>query len=108
MTKTTQSGIGDGRLGGRVAVVTGAASGIGAASAQRLAAEGALVAVVDRDGDGARRVVAQIGGRALAIEADVAAAHDWERVARDVAAQLGPVAILHSNAAAYAVAPVLE
>jgi len=51
------------------AVVTGGASGLGAATARRLAAAGATVVIVDRDGDGARRLAAELGG--VAIEADV-------------------------------------
>lgn len=94
------------RLTGRVALVTGAASGIGAASARRLAAEGAAVAIVDLDGDGAERLAAELaaaGASALAVAADVADAASWERIGATVREQLGPVAILHSNAAAYAV-----
>jgi glucose 1-dehydrogenase len=95
------------RLEGRVAVVTGAASGIGAASARRLAAEGAAVAVVDLDGQGADRVAASLPD-ALAITADVSDAADWERIAATVRERLGPPAVLHSNAAAYAVGPPEE
>ena len=61
-------------LSGRVALVTGAGAGIGAAVAMRLAVEGAHVAVVDRDGDAARSVAGEIkasGGRAIGVAADV-------------------------------------
>jgi NAD(P)-dependent dehydrogenase (short-subunit alcohol dehydrogenase family) len=61
-------------LKGRVCVVTGAASGIGAEAARCLAAAGALVAVLDRDGPGAARVAGEIGsagGRAIGVAADV-------------------------------------
>ncbi len=57
-----------GRLDGKVAVVTGAASGIGAASARRFAAEGAKVVVADVDADGGRRVAEEIGGSCFELD----------------------------------------
>jgi glucose 1-dehydrogenase len=95
------------RLAGRVAVVTGAASGIGVATARRLAAEGAAVAVVDTDAGGTERVAAELAGggaSAVALPCDVSQAGAWREIAAAVAERLGPVAILHGNAAAYAVA----
>src|SRR3546814_11889873 len=62
------------RLKGKVAVVTGAGSGIGLATAKRFAAEGATVVVADLNGETARGVVAEIesaGGEALALAIDV-------------------------------------
>src|SRR5689334_1854460 len=88
------------RLQDRVAIVTGGASGIGAAIARRFAAEGAKVAVLDLDQAGAERIAAEIGtngGTALAVPAAVA---DGEQVRAAVAAarQLGPIDLLISNA----------
>jgi NAD(P)-dependent dehydrogenase (short-subunit alcohol dehydrogenase family) len=63
----------EGRLSGRIAVVTGAANGIGRASALRLAREGAHLAVVDREGEALQdvgRAIEGLGGQALAITAD--------------------------------------
>ena len=84
------------RLDGHTALVTGAASGIGAATARRLANEGALVIVADLDADGATRVADDIGG--LAFELDVTdAAAVRERVAAAIA-RLGPIDVLVNNA----------
>src|SRR3954466_2038389 len=84
------------RLEGRTALVTGGAGGIGAATARRLAAEGARVAVGDLDLDAARAVAGEIDG--FATELDVA---DTASVGRAVAAvndALGPVDVLVNNA----------
>ena len=81
---------------GRVALVTGGASGIGRATALRLARDGASVAVLDRDGDGARAVAAEIGGPAF--EVDVRDG-DAVRAAVDATVDaLGGLAILVNNA----------
>lgn len=56
------------RFKGRVALITGAASGIGAATAHRIAAEGGTVVVCDRDGDAAGKVAAGIGGRSFELD----------------------------------------
>jgi NAD(P)-dependent dehydrogenase (short-subunit alcohol dehydrogenase family) len=81
---------------GRVALVTGGASGIGRATALRLARDGATVAVLDRDGDGARAVAAEVGGPAFAVDV-----RDGDAVRAAVAATvdaLGGLAILVNNA----------
>lgn len=81
---------------GLAALVTGGASGIGRATALRLARDGAAVAVLDRDGDGARAVAAEIGGRAF--EVDVRDG-DAVRAAVDATVEaLGGLAILVNNA----------
>lgn len=89
-------------LDGRVALITGAASGIGEATAKRCAQEGAAVVVVDINGDGADRVVAEIraaGGRASAFRADVAVPDAIEAMVRHAVEVFGRLDILHNNAA---------
>jgi 3-oxoacyl-[acyl-carrier protein] reductase len=88
-------------IAGQVAVVTGAASGMGRATAQLFADEGALVAVLDQDGDGATAVAAEItdaGGRAAGWTADVTDAAMVAGVIGAVRDDLGPVDILVNNA----------
>ncbi|MEE4546407.1 SDR family oxidoreductase [Streptomyces sp. V4-01] len=85
----------------RVAIVTGAARGIGAATAVRLAAEGRAVAVLDLDEDACKDTVATItaaGGRALAVGADVSDEAQVEAAVAKVAAELGAPTILVNNA----------
>ncbi|MEY9962470.1 glucose 1-dehydrogenase [Streptacidiphilus sp. MAP12-16] len=95
------------RFTDRVAVVTGAASGIGAAGAARLAAEGASVVLADIDADRGEDAAAGIrkdGGRACFVRADVSQERDWERVV-EVAHGFGPIGVLVSNAYTVHVAP---
>ena len=89
------------RFEGRVAIVTGAAQGIGAAIAQRLAAEGAAVAVADLTAERGGETVAAIvkeGGRAVAYGADVSQTADVEALVAAVVAEFGKVEILVNNA----------
>jgi 2-hydroxycyclohexanecarboxyl-CoA dehydrogenase len=84
------------RLEGRIALVTGGASGIGAATARRLAAEGARVAVADIDLDGARGVAGELDGLALYI--DVSDASSASLAVAETERDLGPVDVLVNNA----------
>ena len=84
------------RLEGRIALVTGGASGIGAATVRRLAAEGARVAVADIDLDGARAVAGEVDGHALHL--DVADAASAVAAAAETESQLGPIDVLVNNA----------
>ncbi len=85
-----------GALDGELALVTGGASGIGRAVCVRFAAEGARVAVLDRDADGARTVADQVGGRAWTVDVSDAAAVD--HATGEAAAWLGGLTILVTNA----------
>jgi 3-oxoacyl-[acyl-carrier protein] reductase len=85
----------------RVAIVTGAARGIGAATAQRLAADGFAVAVLDLEESAAKATVEAIeaaGGTALAVGADVSDADQVAAAVDRIAAELGPPVVLVNNA----------
>ncbi len=88
-------------LTGRRAIVTGAASGIGRATARRLAEEGAAVVVGDLDLEGATRVAEEIhaeGGRAIAVRCDVTSSDDCRQLVSTAVEQLGGLDILVNSA----------
>ena len=97
-------------LAGRVAFVTGAASGIGRAIAARLAAEGAAVVLADRDASGANAAAEQLGGPdvAVAIEVDVSDEAAVEAAVREAAATFGGVDLVVNNAGLSISKPLTE
>ena len=98
-----------GRLTGRVAVVTGAASGIGRAYARALAAEGASVAVVDiADGSGTVAEIEEAGSKGASFMADVTSPAQVAAAAGNIGAALGAVDILVNNAGIYPNQPLAE
>jgi 3-oxoacyl-[acyl-carrier protein] reductase len=96
-------------IAGRTALVTGAASGMGRATAQLFADEGARVAVVDRDAVGVKKVtdeIAAAGGTAAGFVADLADRAACEALAGDVRRRLGEIDILVNNAGVAVLAPI--
>lgn len=102
-------------LAARVALVTGGGSGIGAATARRLAAEGACVVVADRDASAAEKVAAEIGAGALrasdaavAVEADVTSEDEVAAAVREAVLAFGGVDLVVNNAGLSISKPLLE
>jgi len=100
------------RLRGRVAIVTGAAQGLGEAIAHRLAAEGANVVVADLNEDGARKVASEIererGAKALAVRCDVTSEDEVAAMVRAAVDAFGRLDILVSNAGILIAGDVVE
>jgi 3-oxoacyl-[acyl-carrier protein] reductase len=92
----------DSDLSGRVALVTGASSGIGRATAERLASSGASVSInyhKNKEGaEEARKKITAAGGRAIAIQADVSCSCGARELVEQTARELGPIDVLVNNA----------
>ena len=100
-----------GRLAGKVALVSGGATGMGGAAARLFAAEGAKVGIVDLNAEAGAALAAGIeaeGGRAVFARADVADAEEVAAAVGSVAEALGPVTALFNHAGSLVVKPFLE
>jgi NAD(P)-dependent dehydrogenase (short-subunit alcohol dehydrogenase family) len=99
------------RLTGKVALISGGATGIGGASSQRFAAEGAAVGVVDINLAAAEATAAEIrstGGRAIAVQADVSDSAQVTAAVDAVRAAFGPITVLFNHAGTIVIKPFLE
>jgi 3alpha(or 20beta)-hydroxysteroid dehydrogenase len=86
------------RLAGKIAIVTGAAQGMGEAHARRFVAEGAKVVLTDINAERGEKIAAELGENAHFIEHDVTSSADWRRVVEETEATFGPVTVLVNNA----------
>ncbi len=94
------------RLTERTALITGAASGIGAACARRLAAEGAKLVLADLDGPGVEKLAGELGQ--VAVRADVTREQDIERMVEEPYRRWGRLDVLFNNAGVIRLQPMLE
>jgi NAD(P)-dependent dehydrogenase (short-subunit alcohol dehydrogenase family) len=101
---------GAGRLTGKVAVITGASTGIGASTAELFVAEGARVTLMSRDADRLSQTVARLGGddHVLAVTGDVSRPGDVDRLVGATVDRFGGVDVLVANAGIHRVTPFTE
>src|SRR5207245_9814368 len=111
-SKNERNKMKDGKLNGKVAVVTGASKGIGAGIAKELAAEGASVVVnyasARSDGDKVVDEITKRGGKAVAVQANVAKKADVQRLFADTEKAFGKIDILVHNAGVYEFVPLAD
>jgi len=87
-----------GKLDGKVAIITGAAQGMGEAHARRFVAEGAKVVLTDVQEETGARLAAELGADALFVKQDVTSLEDWQAVAARTVEAFGTIDILVNNA----------
>src|SRR5262245_11847292 len=100
-----------GRLAGKVAIISGGATGMGGAASKLFAAEGARVAIVDRNAEASAHTVSEIrdaGGEALHFVADVSDEAQVEAAVKAAAAALGSATVLFNHAGTIVIKPFLE
>lgn len=97
-----------GRVAGKVAIVTGAASGMGKADAQLLAKEGALVVLADFSDDEGKAVAREIGGDAIFLHLDVTSEDNWKSVIAQTMEAFGRLDILVNNAGVMSLGSVVD
>jgi NAD(P)-dependent dehydrogenase (short-subunit alcohol dehydrogenase family) len=100
--------VSDGRLEGKVAVVTGGASGIGLATARRFVAEGACVMIADLNADALATVEAELGDAVAAVRADVSDEGDVEALVAATVDRFGAVHVAFANAGVGSMASIAE
>src|SRR5262245_66386213 len=93
-------------LDDRIVLITGAAGGIGAASARRLAADGARLVLADLDGHAVQKLAAELDG--VAVQADVTRGADIARMVDEPYARWGRLDVLFNNAGVIRVQPLLD
>lgn len=100
-----------GRLEGKVALISGGATGMGGAASRLFAKEGAKVGIIDINAEAGHKVAEEIraaGGKAVFVRADVSNIDDVERAVEEVSATLGSVNVLFNHAGSIVIKPFLE
>ena len=95
-------------LSGKVAAITGAASGIGLECAKTLLGAGAKVVLIDREGEKLNKIVAELGENAFALQVDLMQAEQVDNLLQGILRLAGRLDIFHANAGAYIGGPVAE